>query len=247
MLPRFKLKQPFVYDCYAGEYNVAVENPCYRAIFKASGRTRDRYVYRDTKFEEYVFRANNAGRKWGAYHFLTPHDISKQFDVFMSVIKKTGIGFMPLSIDVEILPKDYGVSAVEWGYQIKTFIDMIVKETGYKPIIYTNLYYWSFVNFSGWYPQDEAFLWVAQYPLAQYIDSTLRPYPLPKGWYNENWAIWQYFDGGRSESFFINDLNVVSDWFKTYLDSKWGETITPTPKKFPYSITINDKTYKEAQ
>ena len=78
-----------------------------------------------------------------------------------------------------------------------------------------------------------------------YVDSVNEPYPLPKGWVK--WAMWQYAEDGRTQGYLWNDLNVVSNWFKIYLDSKWGETITPTPKKFPYSITINDKTYKEAQ
>lgn len=247
MTPQYKLKQPFIYDCYEGEYPVAVENPCYRAIFKASGKFKDGIIRTDKRVLEYVSRAKNAGRKFGLYHFLAPHDIQRQFDTFMGVVAKTGMGHMPLTIDVEIKPLDYGSSTFEWGYQIKTFIDMLKREMGYKPIIYTSLYFWTFVSFSGWYPQDEAFLWVAQYPQVSYVDSFSKPYPLPKGWYNDSWAMCQYAEDGRTQGYFINDLNIISDWFKEYLDSIWIDDFQNPTNKFPFSIEIGSKKYKENQ
>ena len=153
---------------------------------------------------------------------------------------------MPPIIDVECYPSQFGVSRETWAYQIKTSLDTLEKRYGEKPMIYTSANFWSYVAVNGSWNVNDCPLWTALYPRpATYVDSVNEPYPLPKGWVK--WAMWQYAEDGRTQGYLWNDLNVVSNWFKIYLDSKWGETITPTPKKFPYSIKINDKTYKEAQ
>ncbi len=240
----YKLKLPVVADVYEGEYPLSYPE-MYRIIFKASGKFWDGFIRPDKKVFEYVAQANARNQKFGLYHFMLPNDIQRQFDTLMSVVYKTGIGHMPITLDVECDPYQYGVSRRVFGHQVKTFLDLIETEINCKPIIYTSAYFWTFVDYTGWTPSLYP-LWQAVYPKPKtIIDSVHAPYPLPKGW--SEWALWQYTDSGRTDGFPLNDYNTVSPKFKSFLDLIWGDGITPPQQDiFPSNIYINDKNYKES-
>jgi GH25 family lysozyme M1 (1,4-beta-N-acetylmuramidase) len=216
----YTLKEPIIADVYEGEYPIRYD-PMYRIIFKASGKFKDGYIRKDLKVEEYVAQAKAKGQLFGLYHFYMFHDVKRQFDTLMSVVDKTGMGDMPITLDVEAGdPNAYGVSRKTYGEQVKVFLDLIEGQTHHKPIIYTGIYYWQYVDYTGWNPAEYP-LWTALYPRPKtYIDSTTDPYPLPKGWYE--WSMWQYTDSGRTDGFQLNDYDTATDKFKSYLDTTFG-------------------------
>lgn len=218
--PVYKLKNPCIYDVYEQEYPVKM-SPAYRAIFKASGKFYDGYIRKDLRVKDYVKQAKDNGQDYGLYHFFLPNDVSRQIDLFLNTATSLGKGQMPLTLDVECDPAKYGVGRIQWAYQVKTALDLIEKETKVIPIIYTSVYYWTYVTVVGWTPSYYP-LWTAQYPRpATYVDSVSAPYPLPKGW--SKWAMWQYAEDGRTQGYFANDFNVPSDWFAKYLnETDWG-------------------------
>ena len=220
----YKLKTPTIVDFYEGEYPVNIQ-PVYRAVLKASGKFYDGVRREDKRVREYVQLCKDRGQAYGLYHFMLPNNIAEQMDLFLNISSQVGMGQMPLTLDVECNPADYGLSRLQWGNQIKTALDLVEEGTGLKSIIYTNLNFWSMVDVWGWNVNDYP-LWAAQYPRpATYVDQTTAPYPLPKGWVR--WAMWQYAEDGRTQGYFINDLNTISDWFKQYLDTIWGNTTPP--------------------
>jgi GH25 family lysozyme M1 (1,4-beta-N-acetylmuramidase) len=223
-MPYYKLKFPTIVDFYEGEYPVNIQ-PVYRVILKASGKFLDGVRREDKRVREYVQLCKDKGQAYGLYHFLLPNNITEQVDLFLNVSSQVGAGQMPLTLDVECDPGNYGLSRLQWGHQIKAALDRLEAAMGYKPIIYTSIYFWGMVDAYGWNVNDYP-LWAAQYPRpATYVDQTHAPYPLPKGWIK--WAMWQYAEDGRTQGYFINDLNTISDWFKTYLDTNWGNTPPP--------------------
>jgi len=240
-MPAYALKQPIIVDFYEGEYPVYYP-PVYRTVFKASGKFYDGFKRQDKKVEEYVNIAKDKGQQYGLYHFLLPNDVTQQIDLFLNVVSKMGMGHMPVTLDVECNTiSEFGVSRKEWGHQIKVFLDAIEKETKIVPTIYSNIYYWGFVDYTGWNP-DYYPLWAAQYIEDKYINSVNAPYPFPSGW--SKWAMWQYRDDGRTQRYFINDLNIPSAWFRKYLDETWGTMIPPVEELiFPYKIFMEGKTY----
>lgn len=237
----YTLKEPVIADVYELERPLVYEN-MYRMMFKASGKFRDGYVRADTMVLQYVEQARNKNQKFGLYHFYMFRDVQKQLDCLMSVVSKVGMGDMPITLDVEAGdPANYGLKRIDYGYEVHTFLKLIERETGHKPIIYTGLGYWGYVDYTGWNPAEYP-LWVAQYPRPKtYIDNIHKPYPLPKPWLE--WAMWQYTDSGRTDGFTLNDYNTITPKFKQYLDSNWGSSETTC---FPASLFIEDREYKGA-
>lgn len=246
-MAQYAMKTPAIVDFYQGEHPVNWK-PVYRAILKASGKFFNGTIGQDTKVEEFVAQCKANKQAYGLYHFLLPNDITPQMNLFLSVINKVGQGNMPVCIDVECNPADYGISKLVWRGQIKVALDILEKALGYKPMIYTSKNFWDYTldasgNPAGWekyYP-----LWVAQYPYAQYVDSWKAPVLIPKGW--TTWAIWQYAEDGRTQGYFANDLSTINDWYKTYLDTSWNTSSKPDIITTPYVGVTQKQGYLNGQ
>lgn len=240
MVPAYRLKTPIVIDIYGGEYPVAYDGREYLSLFKASGKNYDNTITRDSRVREYVAQAISQRRRYGLYHFLLPNSISEQATFFLKLVDELGgRGDCPLIVDVECsnLSK-YGINTTDWAYQVKVFLDLIEASVGYKPIIYTSTFYWSFLtdangNQPAWssdYP-----LWIAQYPYPSYVDGARYPSYIPPVWKGK-WAIWQYAQDGRTQGYLANDYNIVSPWFQQELETRWfrdigGETMPVITRK----------------
>lgn len=221
-MAQYKLKTPVVADVYEGEYPLSYSGNEWLMIYKASGKWNG-IIRKDSRVDEYVADAKNNKRRYGLYHFLLPNGITEQANLFLTTIDSLGgRGDLPLIADVECNPLDYGISKMDWAYQVKVFLDLIEKHEGYKPMIYTSRIFWNYLcDDNGRPPEwtDEYPLWCAWYPYPAYVDSNSYPATLPAGWLK--YGLWQYAEDGRSQEYPFNDYNVPSDWFKTELETKW--------------------------
>lgn len=239
----FTLKEPMGYDLYEGEWSATWQpEKGYRAIFRASAKFYDGIIREDKRVAQYVQRCNDAGQKYGLYHFLMPDDIDKQAGVFLNTASRIGLGHMPLIVDVEIYPANFGISISTWQKQVKTFLDIVQSYTGETPMIYTSREYWKYVSINNSPPPwtNNYPLWVAWYPYIQYVDSVSKPFLIPEGW--THWELWQYQDSGRSYGYPSNDYNVFSNEYVAILDEKYGGS---TPANFPSDIYISEKDYRK--
>lgn len=124
-----------------------------------------------------------AGIPIGAYHFYrqaaTPEQNAEQY---LNAIRGLELQ-LPPALDVE---EETQAPVVEVAARLRKWLDIVQRETGRKPIIYTSYYYWKFTGQPNW--SSEYDLWVAHY--------TSAPGPLlPKPW--TTWRIWQYSDKGK--------------------------------------------------
>ncbi len=151
----------------------------------------------------------------GAYQFFRPGQNATAQANFM--VQKVGgmlkSGDMPCMIDVEASD---GQSASTIASKIKTWLSIVQKGTGKKPIIYTGAYFWEGSVKStafGSYP-----LWIAAYgPSCPSV---------PNGW--SNWTIWQYCDG--QTKYCTNGSGFDRDVFNgssSALSKFAGATVTP--------------------
>lgn len=152
------------------------------------GRVRDAgYAFAYVKASEGVDAADpsfaahwkdlaEAGLHRGAYHFyVTEDDPEEQARFFLSVVKHAP-GDLPPAVDVELLGH-----GTEPGLpnRFRTFLEILERETGVRPIIYTGPKFWNAHLGEGFsdYP-----LWLAEY-------GTSEP-QVPAGW--ERWTLWQW-------------------------------------------------------
>jgi GH25 family lysozyme M1 (1,4-beta-N-acetylmuramidase) len=236
---RYTLKSPAIYDFYEGEYPVDWEaikatNPL-RVVFQATygRRGRRNNGKPDTAVKKYVEEAKANGVKYGLYHFLKPNFIEEQADFYWNTVMDLGgLGDMDPIVDIEYEPDRRDKNAlrgVQWGVQIKNWLDIIENKSGGKrPIIYTSAKFWSFTldrqgkppEWTSQYP-----LWTAGYPPALEIDGhlTCPENYIPAGW--KEYAIWQYAEDGRFRKHPANDLNLVSDSYRDILNKIGDELI----------------------
>lgn len=133
---------------------------------------------------------NNCNLIKGAYHFFNPNiNGVTQAKHFLSVvpIKK---GNLPPVIDVEYY-YSYWRYCNKWtaAKNLRLMLEYLEKETGVKPIIYTNCGFWNhsvspYIKFN----PAEYYLWIANY-------TTSNSPCIPKGW--EHWTFWQYTHKGK--------------------------------------------------
>jgi GH25 family lysozyme M1 (1,4-beta-N-acetylmuramidase) len=243
--PPYQLKQPMGYDLYEGEWEESwIPEQGYRGIFRASAKFYDGIIREDRQVKNYTDRCKIYQQKYGLYHFLLPNDIQKQADLFLSVANRIGYGHMPLIVDVEIYTPSFNISNGAWQNQVKTFLDLIEKVTGEKPMIYTSKEMWSYVCVNGVPPAWTSSypLWMAWYPYVEFLDTINQPPKslIPLGW--KTWDVWQYQDSGRSYGYPSNDYNLFSENYVKVLDAKYGNNDVST---FPSDIYIDNKNYKE--
>jgi GH25 family lysozyme M1 (1,4-beta-N-acetylmuramidase) len=138
----------------------------------------------DSTFAENWAHLKDEHIRRGAYQFFEPSEnATDQANLVVSKVGKLGAGDLPAVIDVEVTD---GASPHEMADAIRTWLTVVEKGTGLRPIIYVGSYFWQdnvgATDF-GDYP-----IWIAAYGPA--CPS------LPPGW--SNWAFWQYSDGGGS-------------------------------------------------
>lgn len=149
-------------------------------------KATESYTYKDPEYRVDIQASKIAGMLVGSFHFFRwAGDTLKQTRLFLDTIKGMPMDLPPM-LDVEEEKIGYG-----WrNYQtaIKLCLDTIEGETGRKPIIYTNKYYWGFTGNP---------IWAKEYPLcvASYITGTIPV--LPIGW--NDWNFWQYNPAGKIE------------------------------------------------
>ena len=149
----------------------------------------------------------------GAYHFYTSADDPlKQAGLFLKTVSSRLATDFPLIVDVEGggVPSKQSKSFVQ--NRLIIFLKNIQKQTGRKPLIYTNN------STAKEYLQNPVFasytLWIANY-------NNIKQPQLPAAWNTKTWLLWQ-----KSESYhegsFINDYDVFNgspDKLRAYISS----------------------------
>lgn len=135
----------------------------------------------DNKFEFNWQQAAHYGILRGAYHFYYPsRDADKQADNFIKVVK-LNTGDLPPVVDIEY---SNGKSKQKICDDLKVFVRRLEKQYGVKPIIYTN------INFFTTYLEgsfDTYPLWIAGYfDHDRFYNEFLTP-----------WIIWQHSESGK--------------------------------------------------
>ena len=112
----------------------------------------------------------------GAYHFyVTEDDPEEQARFFLSQVTLAP-GDLPPVVDVELLGRGTQPGLAD---RLETFLEIVEKETGARPIIYTAPNFWNahLTDRFGDYP-----LWVAEYGVSEPVT--------PQGW--GAWTLWQW-------------------------------------------------------
>lgn len=202
--------------------------------------------YIDPTCGTYYAGARGKGLPCGLYHFFEPHDIAAQIDNFINTCKNIGalkdgiwLSDDPI-LDMEYDPGQLGVHGEQLQAQVKAWLDGVEAATKIKPPIYTSKRFWKYLLTNllwtkyyengqekwDWFPtsrsQPPAWtkdyrLWVAQYPLPDYVDGQIAPAYLPDGW--DSWWMWQYSPSGQ--------LAGIAEY--TDVNIKNGEYIPPEP------------------
>ena len=161
----------------------------------------------------------SAGVIRGAYIFFNAaQDAAGQAQKFLSTVQIAENDLPPV-LDIE---KNEGVTGSKLIDSVQTWLEIMEKETGRKPIIYTGPSFWnSNMNDQfGSYP-----LWIARYGAS-------KPDPLPKGW--DSWTFWQYTETGKvagvNGSVDMNYFNGTLDDLLVFVKgSASGAVVTPQP------------------
>jgi lysozyme len=158
--------------------------------------------YTDPRFYVNWEGARDAGLLISAYHVVAPErPAGSQIERFLDVLNGRSADF-PLVLDVE-LSREMGPEGITAC--ITECADLVEREDGRKPIIYTARWFWdnNVIDSLDWSNYD---LWVANYG----VDSPA----LPTGW--DRWTLWQYSDHGQ-----VPGIDTATDlnWFNgTYDD-----------------------------
>ncbi|MFS8204560.1 lysozyme [Streptomyces sp. CWNU-52B] len=157
-------------------------------------KATESHTYRNPYFAQQYDGSRDAGILRGAYHFALPHKSSgtKQAAYFL----RNGGGWradgwtLPPALDIEYNPygkkKCYGLSKAGTVGWIKAFSNEVKRQTGRRPVIYTNYNWWKTCTgnsaaFAANHP-----LWLARYSASAGS--------LPSGW--GHWTFWQYDNSG---------------------------------------------------
>ena len=147
----------------------------------------------DPQFKRNWKKSKQAGMIRGAYHFfLATKDGREQAENFISAVDLEK-GDLPPVVDIE---QTYGVNIVLLKKELKEWLDIVEYYYGVKPIIYTNVDFYSRIlgkEFNS-YP-----LWAAHY----YQYNTPRV--------ERNWDFWQHSEEGRVNGILSKvDFNVFN-------------------------------------
>ncbi len=164
-------------------------------------------TYVDPAFTQHWNDVKSANLMRGAYHFYyTKDDPTTQAKFFISkVLPLSEKSDLPPVIDIETDGVNTKISVDQLQEDIKTFLGIVEKEFGRKPILYTShafaQEYFDNTDF------DQYYLWLAEYQSAS-------P-PIPNGWASMGWTFWQ-----NSQSATVSGINgnVDHDYFKGSLE-----------------------------
>ena len=160
----------------------------------------------DNMFETNWKQSAQNGLLRGAYHFYYPsRDAGKQADNFIKMVKLSQ-GDLPPVVDIEY---SNGKSKEKICTDLKTFLDRLEKQYSVKPIIYTNINFFT-IYLKGSF--DKYPLWIAGYfDHDRFYNEFLTP-----------WTIWQHSESGKVDGIRGNvDFNV----FKGNLEKLKSMTI----------------------
>jgi lysozyme len=137
----------------------------------------------DSRFAANWQGMKNVGLPRGAYHFfVTADDATAQANLFLRGVGSLEDGDLPPVLDVEA---QSGTGAHLVG-SVQTWLDLVERELGRRPIIYTGPSFWN-QNLTGGFGSYP--LWVAEYGVSS-------PKPV-NGW--DGWTFWQYSESGAVE------------------------------------------------
>ncbi|WP_263078205.1 GH25 family lysozyme [Endozoicomonas sp. Mp262] len=161
---------------YQGEIQwLDVASQYHFAFIKATEGTH----YIDPKYQENIRGIISTDILYGAYHFFSPDlDPIKQAEHFISATANHNL-ILPPVLDVEVEPSG---SSHELRTAIKQWLTHVEKNTGCRPVLYTNKHFWNRHlnnNFEN-YP-----LWISDYTTNE---KALTGIP---------WEFWQYTEQGQ--------------------------------------------------
>lgn len=131
----------------------------------------------DPRFDDNWRGAAEAGLIRGAYHFyVTEDDPRAQADLFLSTAELEAGDLAPV-VDIERIGR--GTHEVELPDELRHFLEILERETGVTPILYTPPNFWD-AHFHESYRRYP--LWVAEYGV--------EAPELPEGW--TGWVMWQF-------------------------------------------------------
>jgi lysozyme len=134
----------------------------------------------DESFRKNWLAAGNTRLLRGAYHFFRPiKDPKIQADLFKKQVKLRK-GDLPPVVDIE---NDNRQSTVRICQNLQKFLDILEKEYHVKPIIYSNLTFYT-LHLAGKFNNYP--IWIAYY-----LED---PFALPD---DQNWSFWQYTESGN--------------------------------------------------
>ena len=169
-----KLEHGIDVSCHAGEVDwdtIASQGYTFAFVKATEGDN-----LKDSLFDDHWAALKRKGITRGAYHFyVTEDNPEEQARFFIESVKLEPGDLVPV-VDIELIGHDTQAGLAE---RLKTWLDIVEKHYGVKPIIYTSTHFWD-AHLSadfGDYP-----LWLAEYDVDQ-------PH-LPQGW--ENWHLWQW-------------------------------------------------------
>lgn len=240
----YQIKSPMGIDISAWErtinWNVLSPRPLL-VIAKAS-----EYKWEDAYLTEHWKNMTIFGAPRGAYHFFRANDVQAQVDKYLAQCRLVGAlvngvwkAEIPPILDAEYAPpatpkkKPKGWVSPPRGTQLagqyKTWLDLVEKATGVRPIIYTNINYWNYTH--DWLGKPPSWtrdykLWLAYYPDRKDDFPLPTKAMLPAGWLLEDVVMWQYAEDGRLVGIPYDgvDLNWISP---AWLESLGVEPPTP--------------------
>lgn len=134
----------------------------------------------DKRFKSNFYQAREHGLIRGAYHFWSVSSTGRaQADFFIKNVRLEA-GDLPPVLDVEHKPKNQ--STEDFQQSVLTWLRLVEREYGVKPIIYT--YYKFKLNYLNASVFDQYPYWIAHY----YVDKVA---------YKGKWKFWQHTDCGK--------------------------------------------------
>ena len=211
------------------------------ALIRATSSTG----YVDPKFAEHWAGAREAGILRGAYHYLFGgQDAKKQADSF---IRTVGVdkGELPPIVDLEDAYNE-NVPNNKLITTCKAFLDIIEKEFGRTPMVYSRRTYLEpRISINGkapdWAKNYE--LWIAQYPF-EFNPAGMPNVNMPKqpnGW--KDWKFWQYSEAAIVDGV-VDEINrptrIDLNWFRGTEAELYNFAKVQPAKEQTYTVKSGD-------
>ena len=150
-------------------------------------KSTEGYGYTDPTYHKRRKQAMAAGLLWGAYHFGTGTNVTKQLNYFMSVVQPTVHNTTLLVLDWEENPHGTQMTLP----QARAFCQGIHRRTGKWPVLYGGkLLRDSMKQSGGDAILNQCPLWWAEWTTTKSTQPTI-----PPGW--SHYTLWQYTNGHR--------------------------------------------------